>query len=141
MSSLASPSYFGGENRTHMPHHLFYRPGYDPKISGPVEAERDLVLGLIAKSQFTAKDNGRYSFLVDFFENQLLLDLVKTDRGSTFTHSDLQTKNILVREVKFQEGPREKDYDVVVVDWKSAGWYPRYWEYVAAFFAFKWGSD
>ncbi len=33
------------------------------------------------------------------------------------------------------------DFVVRIVDWESAGWYPAYWEYVAAFFAFKWDDD
>ncbi|ELR05846.1 hypothetical protein VC83_09000 [Pseudogymnoascus destructans] len=139
--TLQSPGFFGGINKSHMPHHLFYSPAYDPKISGPFGSESDLVLGLISKSRLNAEDRKRHSYLADFFENQLLLDLVEEDRTSTFTHSDLQMKNILVREISSQELSQGKDYDVSIVDWESAGWYPSYWEYVAAFFAFTWDSD
>lgn len=39
-----------------------------------------------------------------------------------FTHDDLSSLNILVREG-----------DVVgIVDWETAGWYPSYWEYTTA---------
>ena len=67
-----------------MPHHLFYSPVYDPKISSPFESGSDLVLGLISKSRLNAEDRKSHSYLADFFENQLLLDLVEDDRTSTF---------------------------------------------------------
>jgi hypothetical protein len=43
----------------------------------------------------------------------------------------LRDKNILTEEI----------YVVSIVDWEVAGWYLSYWEYAAAFFAFKWEDD
>jgi aminoglycoside phosphotransferase len=40
----------------------------------------------------------------------------------TFTHGDLSSLNILVR----------GDEVVGIIDWETAGWYPRYWEYTTA---------
>ncbi|KAJ3737267.1 kinase-like domain-containing protein [Lentinula guzmanii] len=41
------------------------------------------------------------------------------DYRITFTHSDLNPSNILVKD----------DHIVAVIDWEFAGWYPEYWEY------------
>ena len=44
------------------------------------------------------------------------------DHPIVFTHGDLATRNILVREGRI----------VAILDWEFAGWYPEYWEYVFA---------
>ena len=41
-----------------------------------------------------------------------------------FTHGDLNTFDILVREGKV----------VGLIDWEFSGWYPHYWEYTSAWF-------
>jgi hypothetical protein len=84
-------------------------------------SESDLVLGLISKSRLNAEDRKSHSYLAYFFENQLLLDLVEDDCTSTFTHSDLQMKNIQVREISSQELSQGKDYDVSIVDGNQRG--------------------
>jgi thiamine kinase-like enzyme len=38
---------------------------------------------------------------------------------TTFTHSDIAPRNIIVRKGKI----------AAIVDWETAGWYPEYWEY------------
>jgi thiamine kinase-like enzyme len=65
------------------------------------------------------------------------------DHLPTFSHSDLQRKNIIVREIPSgdKNTSTEETYVVSIVDWEVAGWYPSYWEYAAAFFAFKWEDD
>ncbi|PVH83758.1 kinase-like protein [Cadophora sp. DSE1049] len=130
--------YFGSVTQSHIPHHLFYWPQYPAPISGPFETEASLVHGLIQKSQMTAQQNKRHSYMADFFSGQLTRDLIKDGRQPVFTHSDLQRKNVLVEEIR---AGNEREFRVRLVDWESAGWYPAYWEYVAAFFAFKWDDD
>jgi aminoglycoside phosphotransferase len=53
-------------------------------------------------------------------------ELIKQQQSKTwplvFTHGDLSSLNILVRE----------DDIVGIVDWETAGWYPSYWEYTSA---------
>jgi thiamine kinase-like enzyme len=39
-----------------------------------------------------------------------------------FTHGDLNPFNIMIRDKKV----------VAIIDWETAGWYPSYWEYTAA---------
>jgi thiamine kinase-like enzyme len=38
---------------------------------------------------------------------------------TTFTHSDIAPRNILIKDGKI----------AAIIDWESAGWYPEYWEY------------
>jgi hypothetical protein len=54
-----------------------------------------------------------------------------------------QRKNITVREIPSgdENTSTEETRVVSIVDWEVAGWYPGYWEYAAAFFAFKWEDD
>jgi thiamine kinase-like enzyme len=51
----------------------------------------------------------------------------------TLTHSDVQQKNIMV---SVNPGCRniqgERSFDIMLVDWENAGWYPEYWEYFTA---------
>lgn len=53
-------------------------------------------------------------------------ELIKQQNKSwplLFTHGDLSSLNILVR----------GDNIVGMIDWETAGWYPSYWEYTAAY--------
>ncbi|RDL38458.1 Uncharacterized protein BP5553_02798 [Venustampulla echinocandica] len=139
--SLPHQGFFGAVNKSHIPHHLFYWPKYPAHVSGPFTTERTLVQGLISKSRLNAQDNKRYSYLADFFESQLMRDLVVDGRMPMFTQSDLQRKPIPVEEVEVESAPDRKQFHVSLVDWESAGWYPVYWEHFAAFFALKWDDD
>ncbi|TAQ87983.1 hypothetical protein B7494_g3664 [Chlorociboria aeruginascens] len=131
--------FFGSVNKSHMPHHLFYWPNYPNNISGPFTTEQALIQGLIQKSRVNAQDNRRHSYLADFFQEQLTGNLVVDGRMPVFTHSDLQRKNILVEEIKGDQN--RKEFHISLVDWESAGWYPIYWEYFAAFLSLKWDDN
>ncbi|THV44440.1 hypothetical protein BGAL_0642g00030 [Botrytis galanthina] len=48
----------------------------------------------------------------------------RTDHKMHFTHSDLNMRNILVKDGKISG----------IVDWENAGWYPEYWEYTKCHF-------
>lgn len=54
-------------------------------------------------------------------------ELIKQQQSKSwplaFTHGDLSSLNILVRE----------DDIVGIIDWETAGWYPSYWEYTSAY--------
>jgi hypothetical protein len=131
--------FFGSVDQSHMPHHFFYWPNYPAHISCPFTAERVFIQALISKSRSNARDNGRHSYLADFFKEQLMRGLVVDGRTPVVTHSDLQRKNILAEEV---EGAQDqKEFRVSLVDWESAGWYPVYWEYFVAFLSFTWNDD
>jgi aminoglycoside phosphotransferase (APT) family kinase protein len=64
-------------------------------------------------------------------EWQELQDMIKLQEGpwppSVFSHGDLNPSNIFMRGDKI----------VGIIDWETAGWFPHYWEYTAAW----WGND
>ena len=52
-----------------------------------------------------------------------MIKLQEKEWGSTtFTHRNLSSLNILIREEKI----------VAIIDWENAGFFPRYWEYTTA---------
>lgn len=67
------------------------------------------------------------------------LSKVLCNHPPTFTHSDLQRKNIIVQEITGHGG--KKDFRVWLVEWEAAGWYPSYWEYFSAFIGVRWDDD
>ena len=54
--------------------------------------------------------------------NRLIYDHEKKEYKTCFTHGDLSSSNILVRDGRV----------VAIIDWEMAGWYPEYWEYTSA---------
>lgn len=54
--------------------------------------------------------------------DQLISDHEKLEYETCFTHGDLSSLNILVRD----------GCVVGIIDWEMAGWYPEYWEYTSA---------
>lgn len=65
---------------------------------------------------------------------------------TTFTHGDLQRKNIVVSNVTSEAGGEDGkvagDFKVTIIDWEVAGWYPSYWEFSRALFACgRWDDD
>ena len=140
--SLPSPGFYGNVSGGCLPYHLFWIAGNKKSVSGPFKSERDLLLGLAEKSRINSANNNRHSYMADFIERQLSRAF-GNDHLPTFSHSDLQRKNIIVREIPSgdKNTSTEETHVVSIVDWEVAGWYPSYWEYAAAFFAFKWEDD
>jgi hypothetical protein len=33
------------------------------------------------------------------------------------------------------------EFEVIIIDWEKAGWYPSYWEYCIAVSAMRWDDD
>jgi hypothetical protein len=135
--SSPSPGFYRNVSRGCLLCHLFWITGNEKSVSGPFKSERDLLLGLAEKSRVNSANNNRHSYMADFIERQLPRAF-GNDHLPTFSHSDLQRKNI-VREIPsgHKNTSTEETYIVLIVDWEVAGWYPSYWEYAAAFFAFK----
>lgn len=46
----------------------------------------------------------------------------------------------MVRKTK-NHTPEKCDYDVALVDWEYAGWYPIYWDYSLSFALIQWEDD
>jgi hypothetical protein len=143
LRELPSPSYYGSRGRGHMPNSIFWdaEGAYlNPAISGPFETEADFNNGIVLKSRSVDEQNKRRGYKTDFYER--FLPVVLRGHSPTFTHGDFQRKNVIVRrnEQNELEG-HEDDYEVTLIDWEMAGWYPDYWEYCAAACAFAFSDD
>ena len=143
LRELPSPGYYGSRGRGHMPSGIFWdgESAYlNSAISGPFETEADFNNGLVLKSRSIDKYNKRRGYKADFYAKSL--PAVLKGHSPTFTHGDFQRKNIIVRRKEQNElAGHEDDYEVTLIDWEMAGWYPDYWEYCAAACAFRFSDD
>jgi hypothetical protein len=138
LRDIPSPGYYGSRGRGHMPNGIFWdgeTEYLDPAISGPFETEADLNNGLVLKSRSIDESNKRRGYKADFYAKSL--PMVLRGHRPTFTHGDFQRKNVIVRRKEQTELAEDDDYEVTLVDWEKAGWYPDYWEYCAAAWAFR----
>lgn len=136
---IPSPGFYGSVERGPMPHHLFHSAEGDGSICGPFTSELELHAAFVKKLRDIWATNGKHSFKADFYEANL--DTMLNDHKPVFSHSDLQAKNILVRNTQAQGSSVKNDFEISVVDWEEAGWYPDYWEYAAMFVGFLWTDD
>lgn len=139
MRLLPSPDFYGDVFRRSLPHHLFWTREKTQSISGPFQNEHEFNMSFVGKLRMIAQDNGLPSYKADFYERTLSLAL--KNNPPTFSHSDVQRKNILVREIAPEFPNQGKDYEVAIIDWEEAGWYPSYWEYASVAIAFQWDDD
>lgn len=136
---IPPPSFYGTVDKGPVPHHLFHSAKGDPAICGPFDSESEFNAALVKKLRVIWAANLKHSFKADFYERNL--DAVLKGHEPAFSHSDLQQKNILVRRIQAKAGLASKCFEVAIIDWEEAGWYPSYWEYSAVFVAFEWGND
>lgn len=137
--SLPSPGFYGSVARGPLQHRYFLTSDQNRSINGPFETETDFGLALSLRSRLNWEFNDRHGWISDFFARNLPSSL--NGHQSTFTHSDLYRKNILIQQTA-DPSSKEKHYTIAaIVDWESAGWYPAYWEYAASFALFIWVDD
>jgi hypothetical protein len=133
LRKLPSPGYYGGIGRTRIPDHLFNDREGDKAICGPFNSGTEFTAGLVLKlSRISEANHGYLNFKVDFYRRHL--DTMLSEHAPIFSHGDLQRKNILVRQVG-------TSFEVGLVDWEAAGWYPSYWEYSILFTSIQWKDD
>ncbi|KAB8215289.1 kinase-like domain-containing protein [Aspergillus novoparasiticus] len=104
------PGYFGNLNRTPYYEGILSTIDHDPSISGLLKC-----LG-----------QGESPHYVRLLREPIQ----RTLRGhkTVFTHADLQPKNVMVEQKGVCEGG-SPDYQITLIDWNLAGWYPEYWDY------------
>lgn len=147
LRQLPSPGYFGGVGGQHMPNGIFWCGGDEDEdessITGPFKTEAELNEAFALKSIQIAKYNERENHRGHFYRR--MLPRILKDHPPVFTHGDLQRKNIVVRkrrpDLTLSTGSPAGDYEVILVDWEQTGWYPSYWEYCAASWAFWFDDD
>lgn len=103
--------------------HIFYTGFEDQSfgIEGTFHMEEELNDALIKKYLASGfLPTGKADFYRRSFPNILV------DHPPTFTHGDLQRKNMIVD---------PESLALTLIDWEFAGWYPSYWEYSRAIFS------
>ncbi|EER42869.1 phosphotransferase enzyme family protein [Histoplasma capsulatum H143] len=138
MRSLPSPGFYGSVIKGSIPHHLFYTNPVDRRISGPFLHENEVNSAITAQLRRQAALNRQHSHKSNFYERHLFRIL--SNHPPVFSHSDIYRKNILIRKTS-KHSSEKCDYDVALVDWEDAGWYPSYWDYAISFTHFRWDDD
>lgn len=136
------PDFFGGLDGGSVPHYLFYSQKGDQKYLGPFYGEAAFVAGLVENFRVLTERNGRPDYKVRFYETYL--PRVLQGHRPTLTHGDVQQKNIMIAENASQNKKGERSFDITLVDWAYAGWYPDFWEFFCAsspFIFFYWEED
>ncbi|EZF76103.1 hypothetical protein H105_02485 [Trichophyton soudanense CBS 452.61] len=125
------PGFFGDLGGGGVQDHLFYSPDTANRYLGPFYGEAAFIAGFIGNHR-----------VVRFYETYL--PRVLQGHRPTLTHGDVQRKNILVAEnpnrINDQGG---RSFDIALVDWTNAGWYPDFWEFfrAASPMGFEYGED
>ncbi|TVY33115.1 hypothetical protein LSUB1_G008439 [Lachnellula subtilissima] len=105
-------------------------------LSGPFNTENGLNEAMCDKATY----NNLSPEKVEFYRRAF--PVVLRDHAPVFTHGDFQRKNIIIkrispstiREVQSSD-PEDDTFELAVIDWENAGWYPNYWEFAIALFA------
>lgn len=144
LRKLPSPGYFGAVGHQHLPDGIFWSLDPDAElvraISGPFDSEQEFNNTFVLKCRLVHRNDERRGHKADFYAKSLP-QVFKGNRP-TFTHADFQRKNVIVKKrdqtLAFEN---EDDYEVTLIDWEKSGWYPDYWEYTIAAFAFRFDDD
>lgn len=141
IQSLPSEGSYGSVVKGPLQHRYFFSRDHNPAVTGPFETEESFNLAIAERSRLNWADNGNgiHGWISDWLRRNLPSAL--KEHRSTFTHSDLHRQNILIRKT-LDELSGNSNYTIAaIVDWETAGWYPAYWEYAAAFALFQWVDD
>ncbi|PQE25737.1 phosphotransferase enzyme family protein [Rutstroemia sp. NJR-2017a BBW] len=124
LPSPGSPGYYGSIGRRGLLDGIFWT-GNDVTdgLDGPFDTELELNEAMCRKAIF---NNSSMAEKVEFYGRAF--PAVLNGHAPIFTHGDFQRKNILIR-------LEDDTFNVAIIDWEFAGWYPTYWEYALAIFA------
>jgi len=141
LRQLPSPGYFGSLGKGPLLDEIFWTREKIPSINGPFETEDALNEAMAQKYVY----DGRKPYKADYYRQSL--PHIFRDHRPKFAHADCQRKNIMVRKFPLREGfinadqLLEDEFEVTIIDWEKAGWYPDYWEYCLAIYALRWDDD
>lgn len=136
------PDFFGGLDGGGVHHYLFFSQHGDQTYLGPFYGEPAFVAGLVGNYRALVERNNHPDYKARFYERYLAR--VLQGHRPTLTHGDVQQKNIMVAEntsrLNDQGG---RSFDVVLIDWENAGWFPDFWEFFCAAdpWIFQWDED
>ncbi|KAI2603216.1 kinase-like domain-containing protein [Hypoxylon fragiforme] len=112
LRAMPSPGYYGSVGRQpYLPYSWILK-----EQAGPFESA-DEFLNAYFKAQFS-EGSPETLAQVEEMKSQFL-ELSKNHNASVFTHGDLQSQNIMLRE----------DGTISIIDWESASFCPQYFEY------------
>lgn len=121
------PDFFGGLGGGSLRHYLFYSQNGDFTHLGPFHGGAALVKSMVTNFRALVERNGRADFKVRFYERYLGQALGHL--RPTLTHEDVQRKNIIIVETAGGGEDGQQTFDMSLLDWESAGWYPDFWEF------------
>lgn len=149
LRKLSSPGYFGSLGNRPLLDDIFWTKEKSPSMNGSFQNEGAINEAMAQK--YTFETSGRSIHKADFYRQAL--PRVLHGHPPIFTHADFQRKNFMVRGVSSKAGlwndcqrrnskvrdvpsgdglwaarrPIEDEFEVTVIDWERAGWYPSYW--------------
>ncbi|KAK2807023.1 hypothetical protein FQN50_005597 [Emmonsiellopsis sp. PD_5] len=135
LRDLSSPGFFGSIGQNRLLHGIFWTSQPTPSINGPFCSEAALNEALALK-YITASDT-RTTYKADFYRRSL--SHVFRGHMPKFTHGDFQRKNIIIK--RRPDVTDTSQYEITLIDWEIAGWYPSYWEYSITMCASRWDDD
>ncbi|TKA25447.1 hypothetical protein B0A50_06314 [Salinomyces thailandicus] len=138
-ATCPQPCFFGSVDGGPVPHHLFYSEDKNHQISGPFDSEEAFNMGLVLRYKEIRDINEDPDFKARFYAKNL--GKVLCGHRSTLTHSDIQLKNIVVLVKGPDRGEQGRVFEIALVDWEDAGWYPDYWEYFTQLVSMRWDED
>lgn len=132
LRQLPSENYFGSIDKRRLLDEIFWTQEPDPLINGPFDSQEDLNEAMVRKYIYNGGPHFRAEYLRKSFP------FILKNYEATFTHGDLQRKNIIIHEKSHQNDGKAS---LVIIDWEKSGWYPGYWEYCLAVCALRWDDD
>ncbi|KAJ5715454.1 phosphotransferase enzyme family protein [Penicillium malachiteum] len=127
------PNFYGSLDGGGLHTFLFRNNNDHRNYLGPFFCKSEFVAGLVGNYRALTNRNDLPNYKARFYEKYMFR--VLEGHRSVLTHGDLQQKNIMVVENKSSNCEGRRSFDVVLVDWESAGWYPDYWEFFIASWA------
>ncbi|KAI9776306.1 MAG: hypothetical protein M1839_000467 [Geoglossum umbratile] len=123
-----SKTYFGSLYGAPLPSARHLQPKEVGHMLGPFSNEQDFnndaILKRLVYDLATANSVGYFGENLGYME----------PHETRFTHDAFRRRNIRVRRVpKTRNGQSdEDDFEITIMGWSRAGWYPSYWEYCSA---------
>lgn len=128
--------YLGSIHRQEMADSMFTTQFPTPTVNGPLEDDENLtrndkfVNALVGKFEINWRWDAKFYWYEKHLGQILHGGQPPPEYPTTFTHADLQSKNIIIQH---QGGVGEESkFAVTIIDWEKGGWYPSYWEYCCA---------
>lgn len=110
----ALSTFYGSVDGGPLPYFLFWTPEPQKEINGPFMTENEFCLGLIEKLRQIYADNNQHTSRIEWLRKHLPASL--TGHQSTFTHGDIQRKNIMIEKLGSKILNNEDDFNLSILD-------------------------